>query len=433
MNRLNKAKIIFSTCDLDNENYFVGFHDICPWNNCGNVLAVHSFSTSDELEKSRNRDDNIEIRLWNLEENLSLKVDRTSTWNWQQGSRLQWMKRDKDNCIIYNNRDNKNKPISVIYDTKNKEFKYLSFPVYSLSSTQHIATSMNYARLGKYWKGYGYVDLFSEFDIDDPCPVDDGLFLIDLKKNQRTLLISLKEIVSFKSPLSPSDNIERFIAHPTFSPSGKRICFFDRFHSLEGALLSRFFVIDTDGSNLKLLGEGKWSHFDWVSDDELIIWSRASDSIVNKMNKSNSFSKNPILRSILRLGRKLAPSLKSKVTKEFFRKINVINNKSTVFAKGIITEDGHPMLSNHGDWMVNDTYPNKEKVQTLMLYNFKNNRRYDLDKFSVPDKFLDSDLKCDLHPRWNHNCDKICIDSAHSEKRQVYIIDVSNLDFYKNN
>ena len=36
-------------------------------------------------------------------------------------------------------------------------------------------------------------------------------------------------------------------------------------------------------------------------------------------------------------------------------------------------------------------------------------------------------LKYDLHPRWNHNSNKISIDSSHNGSRQSYIIDIQEL------
>ena len=45
-----------------------------------------------------------------------------------------------------------------------------------------------------------------------------------------------------------------------------------------------------------------------------------------------------------------------------------------------------------------------------------------LGDFFVPEKYLDTDLKCDLHPRFSPSGNLICIDSAHTGERQVYII-----------
>lgn len=421
---MSKSNILYSTESILDRNFFFGFHDISPWNESDTLLAVHSFLSSKNL-KNRTSQDCIDISIWSPSENKVSIIDSTSTWNWQQGSRLQWMRGNKSSSIIYNKRTSSNLLISSIYNTETGDQSILDYPIYGLSSSGKEATSMNFARLGEYWKGYGYIDVESEFDINAPTPSDDGIFIIDLESGERSLLVSLAEIASVKSPLSPSALTKRFVAHPTYSPSGDKICFFDRFHSEEGALLSRFFVIDSDGKDLKLLGEGKWSHFDWVNDDELIIWSRASGSVVNKMNKSSYFSNNPLLRFALRQGRKLlAPSLKSKMTQEYFRRVNVLTGENTSFAKGIITEDGHPMISNDKNWIVSDTYHNKEGYQTLMLYNFSLNKRIDLDEYFVPVEYRDFDLKCDLHPRWNHANTQICIDSAHSGKRNVYILDI---------
>ncbi len=37
----------------------------------------------------------------------------------------------------------------------------------------------------------------------------------------------------------------------------------------------------------------------------------------------------------------------------------------------------------------------------------------------------DNETRCDLHPRWNTNGNKVCIDSVHGGKRAIYTIPIS--------
>ena len=69
----------------------------------------------------------------------------------------------------------------------------------------------------------------------------------------------------------------------------------------------------------------------------------------------------------------------------------------------------------------------------MILYNLEKNKRIDIGKFySIPDKKYNigkdweiSGMRCDLHPRWNRDGTKICIDSVHEGSRNIYVLDVS--------
>lgn len=404
-------------------SHFVGFHDINPWDATERYLVVHR--CAQDTVKTRTKNDYVEICVWDTHTNEVQVIDRTNTWNYQQGARLQWIPGTKE--LLYNSRKGE-QLICKIYHADTRQFRELPVPVYGLSKDPALAVTYNFARLGKYWKGYGYADAAaaSWSNIEEPFPKDDGLFLVNLQTGDKKLLISIHDVAKHKQDPSTAD-LPRFFTHAAFSPDGKRICFFERFHSKEGGLYSRFFVINMDGSGLKLLGEGKQSHFDWFDNEHIMIWSRPSGSLVNKFHKNGLFAK-PGFKQLIKLVRKLRPGLKSKMTNEYYRLIGTANGVAEQpIAKNLITEDGHPMFSKDKSWFVNDTYPKADGHQTLMLYQLSNNKRIDLAELFVPEVFRDFDLKCDLHPRWNGSNQKICVDSAHSGKRQVYIFDVKDL------
>jgi len=154
-----------------------------------------------------------------------------------------------------------------------------------------------------------------------------------------------------------------------------------------------------------------------------------SKSLLNSMNKRNLFSL-PVFKQAIKIIRKLKPGLKSKITSEYYKLYDVSNTPKELkgIGKSIITSDGHPMFHpTNKNLFVNDTYPEPDQKQTLMLFDIDKNKRTDLQRFEVPDKFIDFDLKCDLHPRFSRTGKYICIDSAHSGKRQVYILETPRL------
>lgn len=74
-----------------------------------------------------------------------------------------------------------------------------------------------------------------------------------------------------------------------------------------------------------------------------------------------------------------------------------------------------PSLSIH------DTYPNPERVRTLILYRQPSSGSALSDDTIV---HLGNLRRFDFHPRWHSNGERICVDSAHLGRRQLCILDV---------
>jgi hypothetical protein len=92
--------------------------------------------------------------------------------------------------------------------------------------------------------------------------------------------------------------------------------------------------------------------------------------------------------------------------------------------KGTLSEDGHPQVNpRHPGLWINDTYPNAQHVQTLMLYHQPTNRRRDLLRLSTPASIQETCWRCDFHPRWHHGGERVCFDSAHLGRRQLCVFD----------
>ena len=97
-----------------------------------------------------------------------------------------------------------------------------------------------------------------------------------------------------------------------------------------------------------------------------------------------------------------------------------------MIGEGILDCDGHMTLSPDRRWMLTDTYPDKSHMRTLLLYKWPGGPRVDIAKFYSPPE-LEGPLRCDLHPRWSRSGRKICIDSAHTGTRQMYVLDVTQI------
>ena len=102
------------------------------------------------------------------------------------------------------------------------------------------------------------------------------------------------------------------------------------------------------------------------------------------------------------------------------------SDKVELIADGVLTTDGHCSYSPDGRWVLTDSYPDRERMRTLILYRPDDNYRVDIGRFFSP-KELDGEIRCDLHPRWSRDGQKVCIDSAHEGHRQMYVLDVSDI------
>ena len=93
----------------------------------------------------------------------------------------------------------------------------------------------------------------------------------------------------------------------------------------------------------------------------------------------------------------------------------------------MLTEDGHCSFSPDRRWVLNDTYPDTYGMRTLMLYRWRDGKRIDLARLYSPKERWWGEIRCDLHPRWSRDGNRICVDSVHNGERQMYLIDIPRI------
>lgn len=93
-----------------------------------------------------------------------------------------------------------------------------------------------------------------------------------------------------------------------------------------------------------------------------------------------------------------------------------------------LNTDGHCSYSPDGKLVVTDTYPNRKRIAAVYLCSETGGKQGTIKRLarvSAPFRY-DNDCRCDLHPRWNREGTKVCIDSVHEGKRGLYVIPVNN-------
>lgn len=361
----------------DHESFF-GYYDKSPLNNSGNFLIYHEANIA--TYKLPSTSTPIRIILKNQQNGKEYNFNSYS-YNWQQGSRLQWI---DDERFIYNDYDlEKNDFCSIIVNAKEASInKKLSFPIYDVHS--NYALSLNFSRLAMLRPDYGYANCIrngSKVNIHDL--LNDGIYFCDLEQNKKELIISLDTLSKFGFNNPPKCAIHK-VNHIMISPDGENFVFLHRFF-INRQKYDRLIKSDKSGRNLKLLVDtGMISHYSWYDNSNLIVYMRSQSG------KDNYY---------------------------------IINTESLVIKQlgiGILDGfgDGHPSV--RGDKVLFDTYPNRSRMKKLYIYDMKNNVLDKIGEFLEPLKYSEQ-TRCDLHPRWAHE-GKFFIDSTHSGKRQLYIL-----------
>ncbi|MBI2035430.1 MAG: hypothetical protein HYT12_01965 [Candidatus Liptonbacteria bacterium] len=452
------------------KHHFFGFHDLCPWDASGRFLLAEEV---DFIYRPPTASDTARICLIdmlapsktkgfdsgsNVNGQMSLvALAETNAWNFHQGSRLQWLPggvaSDVPNIdgsgldirnpnivrkCIYNDRQGE-RFVSVILDVETGEKKVLPAPIYAVSPNGKFALGLNFARLKKYGGyGYAYQTLNSKsetLNLEEPFPKDDGIFRIDLETGEVKLAISIHDVAHLNN--FPRENEHHYLTHVNFNPSGTRICFVDKFLLPDGGSMQRFVTANPDGGDIYVL-PGHISHFGWRNDAEILAYGKWSPQAVAL--RRIGILNNPLFKPLLRLVRLLRGSLKQKIAGQSYFLLHDKSEKVRRIAVGLMTEDGHPQFSYDGNWVITDTYPDKNHYRALILYNWITGKKIEIGKFhslpsglktnTLPDGRVEpwdiSEMRSDLHPRWNRDGTQICFDSVHDGSRQMYVVDVKS-------
>ena len=149
--------------------------------------------------------------------------------------------------------------------------------------------------------------------------------------------------------------------------------------------MTRLMTIGLDGCNLRCLGQGSLSHYDWKDDNHIYIFGRTGSSVDAMRN--NPIMSIPIVMYSLRFAKKMVKMVIGKNKgivggASFLMIEDCPEANATAFAKDVIPTDGHPMTNpQNRDWCICDNYPDAEGYRDLFLYNFNEDTRINLGRF----------------------------------------------------
>lgn len=368
----SKSKVF--TFPTQNHTFF-GYYDVSPENCRGYVLLMEFAGKATRLPTPN---DVAKLKVINRTTNDILYETETSSFNWQQGCRAQWLGNTK---FIFNQRDETGRShCAVLVDINDPQaVQHFNLPVQSAHKDEFFL-SLDYRRLAVSQPEYGYHDLMPErySKLNDNSL--DGVSRVCLASGKKELLVSIARVLDGGDKVN--NGSLHHLNHCLISPSGKCVLFIHRFF-INSKRVDSLLIYDIETDHLtRLVSNSMVSHYTWVDDDTAICF--------------------------LKVGRQPPGYFLINTKSGQLKKIQNIDLESL--------GDGHPTAIRQK--LITDTYPGKDRFQHLVCFDLKSGKIDLLGSFYSPIQYL-GEGRCDLHPRVSTNKKRIYFDSAHSGQRQL--------------
>jgi hypothetical protein len=342
------------------------------------------------------------IRIGYIDLNNSNKwyeIGTSIAWGWQQGCMLQFIPGTKSK-VIWNDRQG-DKYVCHFFDILSGERKTLPFPIYTLSPDGRTALSVDFERINDMRPGYGYAGI-PDPNKEELAPQDAGIYRCDLETGKKTLIISLADMN--KMPLKPSVDPafkdfyteKNWFNHLLFNTDGSRFVFLHRWKSPSkgnvGGFGTLMYSANTEGKDIRIVdGSGYTSHFIWRDPEHLMMWTKHQGKDGFFLFKDDG------------------------------------SDSAIQEGEGIMTRNGHNTYLPGNEWVLNDTYPDGDRLQHVYLYHIPTRKRIPIGDFYL-DPVYSGEWRCDTHPRSSPDGTKVIIDCPVGEDgRQLVMLDISGV------
>ncbi|UCC99439.1 MAG: hypothetical protein JSW66_06055 [Phycisphaerales bacterium] len=374
------------------KHHFFGYYGICPWNQSGRRLVCLESGFQDRMPSEGEA---AAVGLVDAETGQFHKVAETRAWNLQQGAMLHWNPLSPEDQIIYNDRQGED-IASVVLNANSGRKRLLPRAVSAVSHNGKWALSLTYGRVGRLRKVVGYGGA-QDPNPDDPAPENDGVFLMDLTSGESKLVVSIAQVYERLVGKHPRlKGCHMWFNHTVFSKSDTRFFFLARANlPPDQKRQTGMFTANLDGSQLReaIPFDKSVSHFDWRDDRQII----ATCSLDGSGRKHVLFTDGQA--------------------------------DYRVIGEGFLDFDGHCSFSPDRDWIATDRKRGDTRRQWLLIYNVRTGQRQVLYSGDMQKRlYMSGDMRCDFHPRWSREGDKICFDAIEpGGTRQLHVAYLSGL------
>ena len=152
----------------DKFQYFFGYYDLQPYDETNEKHLVHRVKF---LDREPTAEDIAELGY--VKDGTFFKISETTSWNFQQGSMMQWYESGKS--VIFNDFDGKGY-VSRIVGIDGKEIDEYDCPFATINFKSGKAVSVNFSRIYDFRRGYGYCNIPDPF-ANVNAPDDDNLMI----------------------------------------------------------------------------------------------------------------------------------------------------------------------------------------------------------------------------------------------------------------
>ncbi len=360
---------------VDSYHYFFGYYDLQPFDRAGRRHLAHRTAFADRIP---NENDAVELGYIDLDSKTFHKLAESRAWNFQQGALLQWF---DDSSIIYNDfRDGRY--CAVIREVDTGKERVICAPLAHLSQDRKWGLSINFPRVWDFRPGYGYCNTKDPY-YGEAAPEQDGIFLVDIEKNTSRLILNYRQLAA-AFPEEPFCSMKLVVNHITFNPSADRFLFllrnFPEPGKKWGTLLA---TADRDGTNLrKLTNYEVNSHYHWKNDREIMIYSGLPKWGVYFFDDETGE------RQML--------------------EHDMVN-----------ADDIHCLYAPDRSCFIGDGYWDAESYRSMFLYDFETGTGKRILRIYSQPKTLVTDIRCDLHNRFNPEGTVVSFDSWHHDRREI--------------
>lgn len=347
--------------------------------------------------RSPRADDRIRVGMIDLEESDRwIDLGKSDAWNWQQGCMLQWIP-GSANEVIWNDRE-ADGFISRILNVETGRTRTIPAPVYAVSPDGRTAVTVDFERIQRTRPGYGYAGIRDRNETV-LAPDNAGIYRVDLDSGRKQLIIPIREIAKIPFPGDDLTSAEHWFNHLLFNTDGTRFSFLHRWRPVAntryrnvGGFVTRMLTATPDGKDIRIVDpHGFTSHYIWRDSSHILAWA---------YHPSNGSA---------------------------FYLYEDGTDRVEVIGKDAMTVNGHCSYLPGNEWILNDTYPDKARVQHVYLYHVASGRRVEIGAFPLPKQYA-GEWRCDTHPRFSRNGRFVAVDSAHGgDGRQIYLIDIKEI------